>query len=144
MFNRSIWALAQAGVLGAKVTGIADGTDLETTEHYTGCSQVTRQVQLEDKRSRVHEIAFTVYGWKVLLLIDAVTKIALAVKVVPIQEHEILSLWALVTQARTNLGGHARLHYGPGGITVFLSNAPVDTPLRPFSDETPVPPCGRH
>lgn len=30
-------ALARAGVLGAKVTGIADGTDLETTEHYTGC-----------------------------------------------------------------------------------------------------------
>jgi Transposase DDE domain len=109
-FNGSIRALATAGVFGAKVTGIADGTELETTERSTGCGQVTRQVRLEDKRGRVHEIEVTVYGWKVLLLIDAVTKIPLAVKVVPIQEHEILSLRALVTQARTNLGGHARLH----------------------------------
>lgn len=110
VFNGSIRALAKAGVFSAKVTGIADGTDLETTERYTGCGQVTRQVRLEDKRGRVHEIEVTVYGWKVLLLIDAITKIPLAVKVVPIQEHEILSLRALVTQARTNLGGHARLH----------------------------------
>jgi hypothetical protein len=110
VFNGSIRALAKAGVFGAKVTGIADGTDLETTERYTGCGQVTRQVRVEDKRGRVHEIEVTVWGWKVLLLIDVVTKIPLAVKVVPIQEHEILSLRALVTQARTNLGGHARLH----------------------------------
>jgi hypothetical protein len=34
----------------------------------------------------------------------------MAATVVPIQEHETLSLRALVTQARTNLAGHARLH----------------------------------
>ena len=43
-------------------------------------------------------------------MIDARTKIPLAATVVPIQEHETLSLRALVTQARTNLAGHARLH----------------------------------
>ncbi|HSF32456.1 MAG TPA: hypothetical protein VLK82_18540 [Candidatus Tectomicrobia bacterium] len=50
--NGSIRALAKAGVLGAKVMGMADGTDLETTERSTGCGQVTRQVRLEDKRVR--------------------------------------------------------------------------------------------
>src|SRR5262245_59085207 len=35
--NGAIRALAKAGVFGGKVTGIADGTDLETTERYTGC-----------------------------------------------------------------------------------------------------------
>ena len=109
-FNGSIRALAKARVFGAQVTGMADGTDLETTERYTGCGQVTRQVRIEEKRGRVHEIEVTVYGGKVLLLIDAVTKIPLAVTVVQIQEHEILSLRALVTQARTNLAGHARRH----------------------------------
>jgi hypothetical protein len=43
------------------------------------------------------------------VLIDAATKIPLAVKVVPIHEHEVLSLRALVTQARANLGGTTRL-----------------------------------
>lgn len=110
VFNGAIRALAQAGVFGAKVTGIADGTDLETTEHYTGCGQGTRKRRIEDKRGRVHEIEVTVYGWKVLLLIDAATKIPLAVKVGPIQEHEALWTRALVTQARLNLQGYARLH----------------------------------
>jgi Transposase DDE domain len=109
VFNGAIRALAKAGVFGAKVTGIMDGTDLETTERYTGCGQVTRAVRIEDTRGQVHEIEVTVYGWKVLLVIDAVTKIPLAVKVGQIQEHETHWTRALVTQARTNLAGYARL-----------------------------------
>jgi hypothetical protein len=46
----------------------------------------------------------------VLLLIEATTKIPLAVKVGPIQEHETHWTRALVTQARTNLAGSAGLH----------------------------------
>lgn len=110
VFNGAIRALAKAGVFGAKVTGIADGTDLETTERYTGRGQVTRTVRLEDARGQVHEIEVTVYGWKVFLLIDAATKIPLAVKVGQIQEHEALWARALVTQARMNVAGYARLH----------------------------------
>jgi len=110
VFNWAIRALAKAGVFGAKVTGIADGTDLETTERYTGCGQVTRTVRLEDTRGQGHAIEVTVYGWKAFLLIDALTKIPLAVKVGPIQEHEALWARALVTQARMNLAGSARLH----------------------------------
>ena len=37
MFNGRIRALAKALVFGTKVSGIADGTDLETTEHGTEC-----------------------------------------------------------------------------------------------------------
>jgi hypothetical protein len=109
VFNGAIRALAKAGVFGKRVTGIADGTDLETTERYLGCGQVTRMVRIEDTRGQVHEIEVTVYGWKVLLLIDAITKIPLAVKVGQIQEHEALWARALVTQARTNLASCARL-----------------------------------
>ena len=110
LFNGVIRALAQAGVFGKRVTGIMDGTDLETPHSYQGCGQVTRKRRIEDKWGRVQEIEVTVYGWKVLLLIDAVTKIPLAVKVVQIQEHEALWTRALVTQSQANLAGHARLH----------------------------------
>jgi hypothetical protein len=110
VFNGAIRALAKAGVFGQQVTGLADGTDLETTERYTGCGQVTRMVRIEDKRGQVHEIEVTVYGWKVLLWIDAATKIPLAVNVGPIQEHEALWTRALVTHARLNRQGEARLH----------------------------------
>ena len=110
LFNGVIRALAKAGVFAAKVTSIADATDLETTAQYEGCGQVTRKRKITDKRGKVHEIEVTVYGWKLIVLIDACTKIPLAATVVPIQEHETLSLRALVTRARTNLAGHARLH----------------------------------
>jgi hypothetical protein len=110
VFNGAIRALAKAGVLATQVTGIADGTDLETTARYGGCGQVTRTVRIEDKQGREHAIEVTVYGWKVLLLIDAATKIPLAVKVGQIQEHETHWTRALVTQARANLSGHVRLH----------------------------------
>src|SRR5215813_6696544 len=42
-FNGVIRALAKTGVLAGKVTGIVAATDLETTAHYEGCGQVTRQ-----------------------------------------------------------------------------------------------------
>lgn len=108
VFHGAIRALAKAGVFEGKVTGIADGTDLETTERYTGCGQVTRTVRIEDKRGKVHEIEVTVYGWKVFLVIAAVTRIPVAVKVGQIQEHEALYARALVTHARMNLAGDAR------------------------------------
>ena len=110
LFNGAIRAVAKAGVFAKQVTGIADGTDLATTARYRGCGQVTRQVRSEDKQGRVHAIEVTVYGWKVLLVIEAVTKIPLAVKVGPIQEHETLWTRALVTQAQVNLAGYVRLH----------------------------------
>ena len=110
VFNGAIRALAKAGVFAKQVTGIADGTDLETTARYRGCGQVTRTVRIEDKQGREHAIEVTVYGWKMLLLIDAATKIPLAVKVGQIQEHETHWTRALVTQARANLAGPARLH----------------------------------
>ncbi len=110
LFNSVIRALTRAQVFAAQVTGIVDATDLETTAQYEGCGSVTRQRKIMDKRGNVHEIEVTVYGWKLIVLIEAHTKIPLAAKVVSIQEHETLSLRALVTQARANLASHARLH----------------------------------
>jgi Transposase DDE domain len=108
-FNRVIRALGKAGVFAAKVTGIVDATDLETPAPYAGGGQVPRQRRITDKRGQVHEIDVTAYGFKLMVLIDARTKIPLATTVVPIQEHETLCLRALVTPARTNRASHTRL-----------------------------------
>src|SRR5499433_3035989 len=56
LFNGVIRALATAGVLAAKVTGLVEATDLETTAQYEGCGQVTRQRKITDKRGHVQEI----------------------------------------------------------------------------------------
>jgi hypothetical protein len=112
VFNGAIRALAKAGVFGKRVTGMVAATDLETTERYEGCGQATRQRKVTDQHGHVQTIEVTVYGWKLLIVIAARTKMPLAVKVVPIQAHETLFLRALVTQARTNVARYARLHQG--------------------------------
>jgi hypothetical protein len=71
---------------------------------------VTRKRRIEDTRGQAHEIEVTVYGWKVLLLIEAVTKMPLAAKVGKIQAHETHWTRALLTQARAKLAGPTRLH----------------------------------
>lgn len=107
--NGVVQDLATSGVLPRQVTGIVDGTDLETTARYEGCGQVTRKRKITDKRGKVHQIEVTVYGWKLIVMIEAITKIPLAAKVVQIQDHEALFTRALVTQAQKNLADHARL-----------------------------------
>jgi hypothetical protein len=104
-----IRALAQQGGLTAQVTGSVDASAVETTAPYAGCGQVTRTRQITDTRGTVHASEGTVYGWKLIVLSDAGTKIPLAAKVVPLPAHATRSLRALVTQARTTLAGHARL-----------------------------------
>jgi hypothetical protein len=62
LFNGVIQALAKARVFPAKLTGIVDTTDVETTAPYEGCGQVTHKRKPTDKRGNVHEIEVTVYG----------------------------------------------------------------------------------
>jgi len=48
-YNGTIRALAKVGIFGAKVTGIVDATDLETTAAYEGRGQATRKRKITDK-----------------------------------------------------------------------------------------------
>jgi hypothetical protein len=107
--NGVVQDLAQAKVFARQVTGIVDGTDLETTARYEGCGQATRKRKITDKRGKRHEIEVTVYGWKLLVMIEVRTKIPLAAKVVQIQDHEASFTRELVSQAQTNLARHVRL-----------------------------------
>ena len=107
--NGASRAVAKAGVVGQRVTGMAAGADLETTERDAGGGQATRKRRLEDQGGKVHEIAVTVYGGKVRLLIEAATHLPLAGNVGRLQAHEALWARALGTHARMHRAGDAPL-----------------------------------
>jgi hypothetical protein len=107
-FKGALRARAQARGLQAKVTGRAEGPDLETPAREAGGGQVTRPSRSAEQRGRGPALAVTVYGGKVLLVIAAATKMPLAVKVGQMHAHEALWPRALVTQARPQLAGAAR------------------------------------
>lgn len=110
LFTGVMRAWATAGIFAKRGTGLAEGTDGETTQRYDGCGHVTRKVRIEDKDGRMHASEVTVDGGKVLVLIDAATKMPLAGKMGTIAAHESHGTRALVTQARANLAGAARRH----------------------------------
>jgi hypothetical protein len=102
--------MAQAGLLGDKVTGILDATDPEATQHDADCGNVTRPREATDQRGQGREGKVTVYGWQLIGLIETRTRIPLAAKGGKLHEHEVLWLRALVVQALANLAGKARPH----------------------------------
>lgn len=60
LFKGAIRALSKAGLFRAKVTGMVDGPDLETTAPYEGYGQVTRQRTLTDTQGQGREMEVTV------------------------------------------------------------------------------------
>ena len=112
VFHGRLRAMATTGVVGAPVTGMADGPDRETTEHAPGGGPVTRHVRLEDTQGPGHAMAVTVYGGQGLVLLDAATTRPLAVTVGKMHAQEARWTRALVTQARMPRAGAARLHTG--------------------------------
>jgi hypothetical protein len=128
-FNGAIRAVAKAGVFGKRVTGMADGTDLETTERDAGGGQATRKRRIADKGGKVHAIEVTVDGWQVRLVIEAVTQMPVAVNVGPMQAPEARWARALGTHARLHLAGDAHL------ATVVFAKGFVEGTTRWWLDQ---------
>lgn len=103
--NGVLRAVAQAGIDGQRVTGLADGPARATPARDPGCGPATRTRRLEDTRGQGHASAGTVDGGQGLLRIAAVTKRPLAVQGGPSQEHEARWTRALGTPARAHGAG---------------------------------------
>ncbi|MCK9906091.1 hypothetical protein MXD63_39640, partial [Frankia sp. Cpl3] len=69
LFNTNIVNLAAHGAFHKKVTGIVDGTDIETTSTYQGVGMVKRKRKVH-KKTGIKEVECIVYGWKAIVLFD--------------------------------------------------------------------------
>jgi hypothetical protein len=120
LFNQTIHALAKYGIFMAEMMVALDGTRIITTEEFSGrgCQAVS-----EWKRNRqglkVEVIEF-VYGWRLIVLIDLMTLMPIALKIVQIQAHEAPHLVELVKQAQANLAPYSRIK------TLVIDRAYVD------------------
>ena len=109
--NGVIRALAQAGLCRPKGRGWWR-PERATTAPDEGGGPVTRQRQRTDTQGPGRTLAVTVYGWQVLVLIEARPKMPRAVTVGQLQAPAGLSRRARVTQARAKRAGDARQHQG--------------------------------
>ncbi len=110
LFNGTVRLLVARGLFQGDLTVALDGSKVLTPETYPGrgCLSVTRTAT-EAKTKRRVRIVETLFGWKVLVLIDVRTRLPLAMAVGQIQEYEGQWLLPLVRQAQENLGTAARI-----------------------------------
>lgn len=115
LFNGAIRALAGQGVFPKKIDAVLDTTDDEATPTYTtddGCEtpHVTREKRPDVRANRhARKVEVTVFGWKVWVVWEPVSKIPLAIVVDGINEAENKHAYAVIEQARKNVEGHATI-----------------------------------
>jgi len=122
LFNGTIQLLAAAHVFPEQVMAAVDGTKIPTTRRYQGCGQMPETQRKRQRDGSWVEVVKQVYGWRLIALVDLVTLIPIAIKIVKIQEHEAPHLLELLTQAQQNLAPHSRI------VSLVVDRAYVDGP----------------
>jgi hypothetical protein len=110
LFNQMVQLLVKRGLLDGKRLVALDGSKLPTPPSYEGAGKLnqTRSVKIKGQKERATE-EYYVFGFKVLVLIDVLTRLPLAMKVVQIQEYEGRWLVPLLEQAGRNLGERGQI-----------------------------------
>jgi hypothetical protein len=90
-------------------TYILDATDLPATKRYKGCGvkKVVKKVWTKEGQER--EVVEYVYGYKLLVLLEARHKLVVAARVVKIQEYEKKFTKRLVREAQERTGGGVKV-----------------------------------
>lgn len=108
-FNGVIGRLAAFGIFAAEITAVVDGSLLPTTENYEGCGCLKVERRKRKKGGGWVTVVELIFGWKLIAIIDARTRIPLAIQIVQIQAYEGEWMVPLVERAQANLGDHARI-----------------------------------
>ena len=90
-------------------TYILDATDLPTTQRYKGCGMKKVVKKGWGKEGKEVETVPYVYGYKLLVLMEARHKIVVAARVVKINEHEKNFTKELVREAQQRTGGAVKV-----------------------------------
>jgi hypothetical protein len=109
LFNGTIRCLAAFGVFMAEAMIAVDGTRVVTTQRFRGCGCLAETKRKRNRQGVMVEFVELIFGWRLIALIDLVTLIPLAIKIVQIQEHEAPYLLELIRQAQANLAPHSRI-----------------------------------
>ena len=86
-------------------TYILDATDLPTTKRYKGCGVKKVVKKVGSQEGEPVEVVEYVYGYKLLVLMEARHKLLVAARVVQINQHEKNFMQELVREAQQRTGG---------------------------------------
>ena len=115
LLNGAIQCIAKQGVFPKNIDAILDATDDEATPKYKtddgrAVPHVTR-AKRPDVRANRHatKVDVTVFGWKIWIVWEPVSKIPLAIRIDGINEPDNKHAYEVLAQARTNVEGFSKL-----------------------------------
>jgi hypothetical protein len=115
MFNGAIRCLAKHRVFPTHIDASLDATDDEATPAYKTDAggevpRVTRE-QRPDVRANTHarKVTVTVFGWKIWIVFEPVSKTPLAMKIDGINVADNAHAYEVLAQARANVEGYASI-----------------------------------
>ncbi len=110
-FNAVIKILASNSLFPKKVHALMDSSEIQSTERCVGCGKVSKEkapeLRLRDKRIR--KVWETVFGFKIWVVWDAVSKLPLAMRFTTIEVADVTMAREVVQQAIDNLGDKSRI-----------------------------------
>lgn len=115
MFNGVIRCLARQKMFPRQIDALLDATDDEATPDYKtdsgGAVPSVRREKRPDVRANRHarKIEVTVFGWKIWLVFEPVSKIPLAMTIDGINVADNEHAYDVLTQARANVEGYATI-----------------------------------
>ena len=115
MFNGVVRCLARQGVFGQHLDTVLDATDDEATPGYETddgkeVPSVTREKRPDVRANRhAKKIKVTVYGWKLWVVWEPVSRVPLALAIDGINVADNAHAYAVIDQARKNVEGYATI-----------------------------------
>jgi len=110
-FNRVISILAAKSFFPKRIDALLDSSEIQSTEACEGCGKVSKEKapQLRHRKGRIRKVMETVFGFKLWVVWDPVSRLPLALRFATIEHNDLDFAREVVSQAATNLAPHAAI-----------------------------------
>ena len=110
-FNAVIAILAAHSFFPKHVHALMDASEIQTTERCIGCGKVSKEKapELRLRKKRIRKVLETVFGFKIWVVWDSVSKLPIAMRFTTIEVADVKMAREVGKQAVDNLGDKAKI-----------------------------------
>lgn len=110
-FNRVICILAAKSFFPKHIDALLDSSEIQSTEARECCGKVSKEKAplLRHRKGRIRKVMETVFGFKLWVVWDPVSRLPLAIRFATIEHNDLDFAREVVSQAVSNLAPHATI-----------------------------------
>lgn len=110
-FNTVISILAQNSFFPKHIHAVMDASEIQSTERCVGCGKVSKEKAPELRRrgKRIRKVLETVFGFKIWVVWDSLSKLPIAMRFTTIEVGDIKMAREVVQQAVDNVGDKVKI-----------------------------------